>query len=360
MGMLRVMAAASPPSARSHFAPGASPASSSTVASGTPVHSQQLRRPWVNCTVLPRGSFHSVEPLPAHSRKWKRETEGNRTRSSMVKRRGGFTRPCKTRRWASGAMSGTPPWCRSKTRPLGVTMPSRSWRGVKLHDEYCVGVRSVGRRSTSPSCGEGRPYSGERMGLPSLRIVSGTPSGAPPSPRATSEPEATAVPAARAVLFSQLRRPSRGVEPSSPPAARPREAFGTMGVSSCAHLDHRRVARQGAERRVRSRHPNVDGRAGGNGTAAVQPLYRGSFVIDTQEHADVIGVHFRPAGSGMKVQVRAETAEGDVRRHAPRYVHTIRRVSLPLLLLAQRELLRGSDAPRYCAHIRSGAARVTF
>jgi hypothetical protein len=65
-----------------------------------------------------------------------------------------------------------------------------------------------------------------------LRIVSGTPRGAPAAPRATREPEATAVPAAKAVLFSQLRRPSRVVEASSPPAARLTEAFGTMGVSS--------------------------------------------------------------------------------------------------------------------------------
>ncbi len=31
--------------------------------------------------------------------------------------------------------------------------------------------------------------------------------------------------------------------------------------------------------------------------AVVSGAYRGSFVIDTQEHADVIGVHFRPGGA---------------------------------------------------------------
>ena len=45
MGMLRVITAASMPSASNHLAFGETPASRSSVASGTPVHSLVLVRP---------------------------------------------------------------------------------------------------------------------------------------------------------------------------------------------------------------------------------------------------------------------------------------------------------------------------
>ena len=70
--MLRVIAAASAPSASIHFASGLTPASASTVAKETPVHSQQLSRPCVSCAVssgLRRapvlcvaGTFEEVDP----------------------------------------------------------------------------------------------------------------------------------------------------------------------------------------------------------------------------------------------------------------------------------------------------------
>lgn len=55
MGMLRVMPAASAPSATTHFAEGNSPASSSSVFSATPVHSAQLTKPIRSEAVLPYG-----------------------------------------------------------------------------------------------------------------------------------------------------------------------------------------------------------------------------------------------------------------------------------------------------------------
>ena len=47
MGTLRVIAAASAPSASTHFASGLTPTSSSSVDSSTPVHSQHITKPWV-------------------------------------------------------------------------------------------------------------------------------------------------------------------------------------------------------------------------------------------------------------------------------------------------------------------------
>ena len=41
-----------------------------------PVHSEVLVRPWVPWTVFSFGPRHSVSPLPEHSMKWKRETDG--------------------------------------------------------------------------------------------------------------------------------------------------------------------------------------------------------------------------------------------------------------------------------------------
>ncbi len=51
IGMLRVIAAASPPSASTHFALPPTPTSLSTIETGTPVHSEVEVRPCVPCTV---------------------------------------------------------------------------------------------------------------------------------------------------------------------------------------------------------------------------------------------------------------------------------------------------------------------
>ena len=70
MGMLRSCLLASAPSASTHAAPAWTPHSRSSVATGTPVHSLQLVRPWIRCTSdsvePPR---HSPPLLPEHSRK---------------------------------------------------------------------------------------------------------------------------------------------------------------------------------------------------------------------------------------------------------------------------------------------------
>lgn len=83
----RVIAAASAPSAGAHAAPGCTPASASTSASRTPVHSAQLTWPWVSCTVQCASIFSVLcsGVLPEHSRKCSRDTEGKRARASMPK-----------------------------------------------------------------------------------------------------------------------------------------------------------------------------------------------------------------------------------------------------------------------------------
>ena len=80
------------------------------VDSGIPVHSEVLVRPWVPCTVLSFGSRHSVSPLPEHSMKWKRDTEGKRMRSAIVYFMGFPTIPWMMRVWRCGSMLGMPPW----------------------------------------------------------------------------------------------------------------------------------------------------------------------------------------------------------------------------------------------------------
>ena len=53
-GTLRLIAAASAPSAITHLALGSTPASSSSVASRTPVHSAHETRPWIACALMLR------------------------------------------------------------------------------------------------------------------------------------------------------------------------------------------------------------------------------------------------------------------------------------------------------------------
>ena len=75
--MLRSWPTASAPSASIHPPPALIPTSRRIVATGTPVHSAQLVKPWDPCTVGPSTlPVHSVNELPEHSRKWMRETDG--------------------------------------------------------------------------------------------------------------------------------------------------------------------------------------------------------------------------------------------------------------------------------------------
>jgi hypothetical protein len=91
------------------LASGLTPTSSSRVESATPVHSQHISRPWVSCTVHFAWPPFQFCVLPEHSRKWMRETDGNRISSSMVKISGRSTRPWMISRCASGSIFGTPP-----------------------------------------------------------------------------------------------------------------------------------------------------------------------------------------------------------------------------------------------------------
>src|SRR6266705_312661 len=75
IGTLRLIAAASAPSARIQSARGSAPASSSRSRSGTPVHSLQDTSPWVCPHVWTGGVAPYIAPLlPAHSRKWIRDS----------------------------------------------------------------------------------------------------------------------------------------------------------------------------------------------------------------------------------------------------------------------------------------------
>ena len=76
-GMLRLMAAESAPSAITQRADGSTPASSSSVESFTPVHSAQLKTPWM--AAMPSGcgcGALSAWLLPAHSMKAMRDCIG--------------------------------------------------------------------------------------------------------------------------------------------------------------------------------------------------------------------------------------------------------------------------------------------
>ena len=69
-GTLRLMPAASAPSASSQRALGSTPASSSSRDSGAPVHSEQETRPWSSPAVAWAGAGAIMPPLlPAHSTK---------------------------------------------------------------------------------------------------------------------------------------------------------------------------------------------------------------------------------------------------------------------------------------------------
>ncbi|MNE63517.1 hypothetical protein D3C80_1588720 [compost metagenome] len=91
MGMLRVIAAPSAPSAMIHLACGLSPVSSSSVFKVTPVHSAQLTRPLTSAAVLPHGGRN--DGLPEHSMKCTRDTAGNWRISSTVKIKAFSVRP---------------------------------------------------------------------------------------------------------------------------------------------------------------------------------------------------------------------------------------------------------------------------
>ena len=70
MGMVRVSDAPSAPSAKAKRARRKStPHSSSNRRSGTPVYSEQDKRPWVYCTVGTVARARSVPVLPLHSMK---------------------------------------------------------------------------------------------------------------------------------------------------------------------------------------------------------------------------------------------------------------------------------------------------
>src|SRR6185369_14049796 len=149
IGMLRVIAAPSPPSASSHFAFERTPTSLRIVGNGTPVHSAVEVRPCVACTVGMVGFDHSVRPLPEHSRKSRREIEGKRLTSRIEYLRGRATRPWTKSVCLRGSITAVPAWLRSKNRPEGVTMPMLSCSGVKVHDERLVAVLYRCRTSVS-------------------------------------------------------------------------------------------------------------------------------------------------------------------------------------------------------------------
>src|SRR5690606_3335125 len=138
IGILRVMAEASPPSASNHFAPGFKPTSFRMVDKGMPTHSEVEVKPWVPCTVFILGSTHSVRPFPEHSMNIMRETKGKRRNDSIEKFCGLFTMPCTYNMCLVGSMLAIPPWCRSKCKPDGVIIPMLFCKGVKLHDDSAV------------------------------------------------------------------------------------------------------------------------------------------------------------------------------------------------------------------------------
>src|SRR5207245_10093900 len=85
-GTLRLIAAASAPSARIHPARESAPASANKSRSGTPVHSLQDTRPCVCPHVSAGGVAPYITPLlPEHSRKWMRDTIGYRSSDATVK-----------------------------------------------------------------------------------------------------------------------------------------------------------------------------------------------------------------------------------------------------------------------------------
>src|SRR6266404_9380763 len=200
MGTLRLIAAASAPSARSHDAAGSAPASSSRRRSGTPVHSLQETNPWSS----PARNAGGVAPymswlFPEHSMKWIRDRIGYRRSASTVKISGRFTMPW-TRRWCCfGSLSGTPLWCRSKCSPLGVIVPSSISNGVREAPLPVVpGWERMSVRMTLLSYFAGPPYvvngapgyciHGGVSGGPAARAVPGAPAARPPTAPSAARP----------------------------------------------------------------------------------------------------------------------------------------------------------------------------
>src|SRR5699024_3029182 len=109
MGMLRVIAAASAPSANTHFASERTPASFNTVDRGTSTHSDVDNKPCVPCTVFIVGSDHSVSPLPEHSKNMILEMAGKRLRSAIENFLGCFTIPCTNNSCVEGSIVAIPP-----------------------------------------------------------------------------------------------------------------------------------------------------------------------------------------------------------------------------------------------------------
>ena len=129
---------------------------SSSSFSGTPVNSLQLIIPWVYWQVGTATLPHSMPLLAPHSMKWKRLTAGRRISSSTVKTSGLRTivssEPLIISRCFEGSTSHQPWWCRSKCRPLGVTMPNRLCSGAKDTEACAVWVRpGLCRRCTLTS-----------------------------------------------------------------------------------------------------------------------------------------------------------------------------------------------------------------
>ena len=111
--MVRVIDEPSAPSAstkRPRFV--SAPHISSTSLSGTPVNSLHESMPWVYWQVGTATLPHSMPVLAPHSMKWKRDTEGRRISSSMVKTLGVFSmrssEPLTIRRCLDGSMSHQP------------------------------------------------------------------------------------------------------------------------------------------------------------------------------------------------------------------------------------------------------------
>ena len=107
--MLRVITAASAPSASTQAALSLRPISRAIVANGTPVHSEVLISPWVPWTLLSVGFTHSVRPLPEHSMKYMRVVDGNRLRSAIENFLASCTIPWTNTMCLDGSMVGMPP-----------------------------------------------------------------------------------------------------------------------------------------------------------------------------------------------------------------------------------------------------------
>src|SRR5688572_10778722 len=149
IGMLRVIAAPSLPSASTHFAADRTPTSFRMVDSGTPVHSEVDVKPCVPCTVFSVGFDHSVKPLPEHSRNMMRDIDGKRRMSFIENFFACLTIPCTYSECLLGSMVAVPPWLRSKCSPDGVMIPQPFSSGVKVHEDSGVLVANRVRTSVS-------------------------------------------------------------------------------------------------------------------------------------------------------------------------------------------------------------------